>query len=139
MRSCPDSDIETESIYIAGYLSSARDEYRVQHDNILFGHRHNFFIVWKLSKDDSWNTTKIPIFATTIISQHGLEKRSHIFNIFIDRFHVCSLQMDVGTRTYRYIAAQGPMENTVTDFWQMAWEQNVQIIVAATDDKVSVL
>lgn len=46
------------------------------------------------------------------------------------------VKMDVGTRTYRYIAAQGPMENTVTDFWQMAWEQNVQIIVAATDDKI---
>lgn len=28
------------------------------------------------------------------------------------------------------------MENTVADFWQMVWEQNVRIIVAATDDKV---
>ena len=49
---------------------------------------------------------------------------------------VISLQEDVGTKTYRYIAAQGPMENTVADFWQMVWEQNVTIIVAATDDKV---
>lgn len=47
-----------------------------------------------------------------------------------------SLQEDVGTRTYRYIAAQGPMENTAADFWQMVWEQNITIIVAATDDKV---
>ena len=46
------------------------------------------------------------------------------------------LQLDVGARTYHYIAAQGPMENTVSDFWQMVWEQNVRIIVAATDDKV---
>ena len=46
------------------------------------------------------------------------------------------LQLDVGSRTYHYIAAQGPMENTVSDFWQMVWEQNVRIIVAATDDKV---
>ena len=28
------------------------------------------------------------------------------------------------------------MENTAADFWQMAWEQDVRIIVAATDDKV---
>ena len=27
------------------------------------------------------------------------------------------------------------MENTAADFWQMVWEQDVHIIVAATDDK----
>lgn len=46
------------------------------------------------------------------------------------------VKMKVGTRTYRYIATQGPMENTATDFWQMTWEQNVRIIVAATDNKI---
>lgn len=49
---------------------------------------------------------------------------------------VVLLQLDVNTRTYHYIAAQGPMENTVADFWQMVWEQNAKVIVAATDDKV---
>lgn len=53
---------------------------------------------------------------------------------YINADHV---KEDVGTRTYRYIAAQGPMENTAADFWQMVWEQNITIIVAATDDKVS--
>ncbi|KAJ7372882.1 Tyrosine-protein phosphatase non-receptor type 21 [Desmophyllum pertusum] len=47
------------------------------------------------------------------------------------------VKLDVGTRTYRYIATQGPMENTAADFWQMVWEQNVRIIVAATDDKIN--
>lgn len=47
------------------------------------------------------------------------------------------VKLGVGSRTYHYIAAQGPMENTVSDFWQMVWEQNVRIIVAATDDKIN--
>lgn len=59
------------------------------------------------------------------------------FSLALD--FICTLvplQLGVGSRTYHYIAAQGPMENTVSDFWQMVWEQNVRIIVAATDDKV---
>ena len=61
------------------------------------------------------------------------------FRRFCIEFHlrtVVPLQLDVGCRTYHYIATQGPMENTVSDFWQMVWEQNVRIIVAATENKV---
>ncbi|XP_064647817.1 tyrosine-protein phosphatase non-receptor type 4-like isoform X4 [Lineus longissimus] len=32
----------------------------------------------------------------------------------------------------RYIAAQGPLPNTVTDFWQMAWEQQSTLVVMLT-------
>ena len=32
----------------------------------------------------------------------------------------------------RYIAAQGPLPNTCTDFWQMVWEQQSSLVVMLT-------
>jgi protein tyrosine phosphatase len=32
-----------------------------------------------------------------------------------------------------YIATQAPMENTVTEFWQMVWEQRCTAIVMLTE------
>ena len=32
-----------------------------------------------------------------------------------------------------YIATQGPLPNTVSDFWQLVWEQNVRAIVMTTN------
>jgi protein tyrosine phosphatase len=37
-----------------------------------------------------------------------------------------------------YIATQAPMEETTTDFWQMVWEQEVDVIAMLTDLSVSV-
>ena len=38
-----------------------------------------------------------------------------------------------------YIASQGPLENTVQDFWQLVWEQEALVIAMLTDLKVSAM
>ena len=37
--------------------------------------------------------------------------------------------MDHDPRNPTYIISQGPMTNTVADFWQMVWEQGSVVIV----------
>jgi len=34
----------------------------------------------------------------------------------------------------RYIASQGPMPDTVVDFWKMLWDNNVKIVIMACNE-----
>lgn len=34
-----------------------------------------------------------------------------------------------------YIATQGPLQHTVSDFWQMTWEQNTRLIIMLTSEE----
>lgn len=43
----------------------------------------------------------------------------------------CAQQGYAG-RPREYIATQGPMLNTVTDFWEMVWQEEAPIIVMIT-------
>ncbi|GAB6026053.1 hypothetical protein CHUAL_012259 [Chamberlinius hualienensis] len=51
---------------------------------------------------------------------------------YINASHV---SVTVGQTCRFYIASQGPLPNTVANFWQMVWEQNAQIIVMLTEVK----
>ena len=45
-------------------------------------------------------------------------------------------QFTVSDSTNSYIVAQGPLEHTCTDFWQMIWEQNVRFVLMLTNEEV---
>jgi len=38
--------------------------------------------------------------------------------------------------SHQYVVAQGPLEHTCTDFWQMVWEQKMQILLMLTNEVV---
>ena len=40
--------------------------------------------------------------------------------------------MHVGKDEWWYLASQGPLPNTVVDFWQMVWEQEVEVVAMLT-------
>ncbi|CAH2301689.1 tyrosine- phosphatase non-receptor type 13 isoform X1 [Pelobates cultripes] len=44
------------------------------------------------------------------------------------------IKMTVGNEEYVYIACQGPLPSTVSDFWQMVWEQNSTVIAMMTQE-----
>lgn len=47
-----------------------------------------------------------------------------------------SLQVTVGGEEWHYIATQGPLPHTCHDFWQMVWEEGVNVIAMVTAEEV---
>ena len=52
---------------------------------------------------------------------------------------VVFLQFSVGNRIWWYIATQAPLDTTPVDFWQMIWEQEVEVIGMLTALVVCIL
>ncbi|XP_020784106.2 tyrosine-protein phosphatase non-receptor type 21 isoform X1 [Boleophthalmus pectinirostris] len=53
---------------------------------------------------------------------------------YINASHI---RMTVSGQEWSYIASQGPLQHTCSDFWQMVWEQGVSIIAMVTAEEES--
>ena len=48
-----------------------------------------------------------------------------------------NIKISIARETCHYVAAQGPMENTVKDWWRMVWEKGINVIAMLTKVEVS--
>lgn len=64
----------------------------------------------------------------------------NVYIVIIPYLHTSILHVQVPYRdtTHHYIVAQGPLEHTCADFWQMVWEKRIQIIVMLTEEWVGI-
>jgi len=59
-------------------------------------------------------------------------KLREVLNVYHSDYINANFITDVDPHNPDYIATQGPLDNTVADFWQMVWEQGVVVIVNLT-------
>ena len=61
--------------------------------------------------------------------------RVHLAPIGNDPFsdYINANYVDGYERERAYIAAQGPLPNTLMDFWRMIWEQGVTVVIMVTN------
>ncbi|KAG9461332.1 hypothetical protein GDO78_017227, partial [Eleutherodactylus coqui] len=55
---------------------------------------------------------------------------------YINASHI---KVVVGDKEWHYIATQGPLPHTFPDFWQMVWEQGINVIAMVMADEVGTL
>eukprot|EP00795_Rhopilema_esculentum_P014802 gene14802-5907_t len=80
---------------------------------------------------DSKNTGKNR-YSNVLPYDHTRVKLRETSNVFHSDYINANFITDTDPRNPSYIATQGPLDNTVADFWQMIWEQGVVVIVNLT-------
>merc|ERR1712226_429866 len=71
----------------------------------------------------------LPYDRSRVILTSGIDPHSD--SDYINANHIVMILP--GNSKLNYIAAQGPLEETITDFWRMVWEQNCAIVVMLTN------
>ncbi|XP_065071560.1 tyrosine-protein phosphatase non-receptor type 13-like isoform X2 [Rhopilema esculentum] len=51
-----------------------------------------------------------------------------------DYINASHVKVQANGKQFSYIAAQGPLSNTVDDFWRLIWEQRVETVIMVTKD-----
>lgn len=61
----------------------------------------------------------------------GINIKHSVFSFFLSLS-----QVTIGGNEWHYIATQGPLPHTCHDFWQMVWEEGVNVIAMVTAEEV---
>lgn len=76
------------------------------------------------------------MYSTTVHAVKCETKTNCIILIF--SLYLFNTQFTVNQKQYKYVVAQGPLEHTCADFWQMVWEQKIHFLIMVTNEVVSV-
>lgn len=60
------------------------------------------------------------------------ENRVKLLNMPNDYINASYISVSVGEQQLRYIACQGPVTDSVSDFWYMIWQEKINVIAMLT-------
>ena len=96
------------------------------HHNIMWGQSVSFSVGKEYGvefPDDAVITPVLIAIPITFLMQYHCQVLSFSYCLRMQGYH----------SEQEYIATQGPLEQTVEDFWRMVWEQNTATIIMLTN------
>ncbi|XP_062584245.1 receptor-type tyrosine-protein phosphatase alpha-like [Saccostrea cucullata] len=123
-ESIPDISINKLEKIIKEYKEEEDDGFKKEYATLPYGER-KACEAGKLSENIPKNR-----FKTTFPYDHSRVKLSNRKPDYINANFIDSLE-----KMNAYIAAQGPKQNTLSDFWTLVWQENVRQIVMLTNLK----